>query len=204
MPVSAISPNIRPDSYYEDEARAAIERAIDECDSVEAEQISFAIRRAYPFGPIRSSAGSREYKIWNKLVNAYEQGELGLPPRKHKRTVERERLGIAPPVASRKPKKGFPIKSTSAEQLSAEVSKPVDANSASIFLRRFCVATVTMLEDCDRLRVVMKNVDSDENKIKAEYTIELATNDPAARERSFVKAAQRMYRAWFEAESEKF
>lgn len=74
------------DDYFRKESERAIESAV--AGAVAAgktlEEIRSAIRRSYPFGPLRRG---KSYKIWNRMVLAKEK-DLGLAPRKHRKNRE--------------------------------------------------------------------------------------------------------------------
>lgn len=66
----------KPDCYYRQKSREAIETAISQSKGKTPVEIRHAIRRNYPFG--NGDRGGREYKIWNSLVLETEI-RLGLP-----------------------------------------------------------------------------------------------------------------------------
>lgn len=69
----------KSDNYYTEQATKAIDVAVKESEGKTLDEIRFAIRRAYPFGPLRKG---RPYKIWRKLM-LEKEAALGLEPKKH-------------------------------------------------------------------------------------------------------------------------
>lgn len=69
------------DLYYKEQSEKAIAEALERCTDQSPEGLRRAIRRSYPFGPLRSG---RPYKIFRKLMLAAE-ASLGLEPKRHRK-----------------------------------------------------------------------------------------------------------------------
>lgn len=74
-------PKSEKDTYYQEQSAKAIESAVEASKGKTLEEVRFAIRRSYPFGPLRKG---RPYKVWSRLVHEMET-KLGMEPRRHKK-----------------------------------------------------------------------------------------------------------------------
>lgn len=86
MPKNFSKPSVRTecegnftDDYYREEARKAINDAVEESKGCHPDELRFRIRRAYPFSRPRSG---KPYKLWRKIMLAKE-AELGFAPKRH-------------------------------------------------------------------------------------------------------------------------
>jgi hypothetical protein len=75
----------KPNSYYRDKSREAIETALKESEGMSLADRRSAIRRNYPFGD--GDRKGRSYKQWNSMCLEYE-ARLGFP--KQRKTTQKK------------------------------------------------------------------------------------------------------------------
>jgi hypothetical protein len=192
---------IQTDNYYNDCAATAV---ADILDQFEGEDPAFIRKQMASANPFQNDKSSKARRAWLNAVHDAEK-QLGLEPRRHSTTIERERQATPTPAPRKKSRIGRAHSdATSLDELHRMYPSPSDATSASLFLRQQCRAIVAMLEDADLLRITLKTADGAECDCKFEYKAELSTNNPAERDAVFIKAAQKAHAFWIAQEEEKF
>lgn len=179
-----------PETFIRDMSRRAIETAANEAiaSGKTLLEIRYAMRRAYPWSLPRG--GTREYKIWRREL-LLQEAALGLDPKTHKNRPERAVVETV--------KRTCPL--LTKEEIKA--LEPKNSESAGRFLREYCDSMIRMRKDHDKLRIVLKNHNSEDHAIKFEYTAEIATNDPAVYAETYLIAAQEAYKIWADLEQQK-
>jgi hypothetical protein len=197
MPATA---PIRPDSYYVDASRAALDQVLIETDGKDLEEVRFLLHRAYPFGANRNG---RPYKIFRKELLDVED-RLGFERRTNNRNlreeVEEKKIDA---YKTSSLKEHFVPPATKAELL-RQYPTPETIQDAAHFLRKFCKATITMEVDFDKLKIVLKQSNVAEHRLSYQYIVELETSDPEDYNDTYLVAAKAMHKVWLENELAKY
>jgi hypothetical protein len=90
------------------------------------------------------------------------------------------------------------------QELIRQFPEPETYLEAVAWLRKHCVTTITMKDSMDRIRVVLRQHDAEDLKLKLEISEELEEDDDELWQAAYLKCAKKAHKCWLENEAAKY